>query len=449
MQSGEPETVARDLRAMVADGILFSVMVGVGESYVPAFVMALGHGEVAAGLIASVPVLVGAGLQLVSPAAVRRLGSYRRWVVLCARLQAASFLPLVAGAAWGALDIAWIAAAMVAYWAFGMATGPAWNAWVTSLVPSRIRARFFAHRTRLAQASLMASLVGAGLALDVGRDRGASLAVFGLLFGVALAARLGSSLCLARQSEAPELASHHRALSLPELGREMNQRGTRRLLGYLLAMQLAVNVAAPYFTPFMLGPLGLSYAGFMVLTASAFASRVAVLPLLGRMVERRGTGPLMTGGAVAIVPLPALWLVSHDFVYLLVLQLFAGVAWAAVELATLLSFFERIHDHSRASVLTAYNLLSAASVALGALVGSQVMLGLDGGMTAYAGVFVVSATGRLLTLPLLRRAPATGPEHTDLQLRTLAVRPSAGAVQRPVLATLPEEGRGEDDHSER
>ena len=30
-----------------------------------------------------------------TPAAVRYLGSYRRWVVLCARLQALSFVPLI------------------------------------------------------------------------------------------------------------------------------------------------------------------------------------------------------------------------------------------------------------------------------------------------------------------------------------------------------------------
>jgi hypothetical protein len=75
----------RDLRAMTADGIAFSAMVGLGEAYVPAFALASGLGAVVAGLAATVPMLAGACLQMVTPAAVRRLGSYRRWVVLCAR----------------------------------------------------------------------------------------------------------------------------------------------------------------------------------------------------------------------------------------------------------------------------------------------------------------------------------------------------------------------------
>ena len=47
----------RDLRAITADGVFFSVMVGLGEAYVPAFALAVGLGEIVAGLVATVPML--------------------------------------------------------------------------------------------------------------------------------------------------------------------------------------------------------------------------------------------------------------------------------------------------------------------------------------------------------------------------------------------------------
>ena len=75
-------------------------MVGLGESYVPAFALALGFGAVSASLLATLPMLAGAVIQLITPAAIRRLGSYRRWVVLCAQLQALSFAPHGGGAAY-------------------------------------------------------------------------------------------------------------------------------------------------------------------------------------------------------------------------------------------------------------------------------------------------------------------------------------------------------------
>jgi len=425
----------RDLSSCVWDGVSFSVMVGAGEAYVPAFALAVGLGEVVAGLIATLPMLAGALFQLVTPFAVRALGSYRPWVVACACLQALSFLPLVAGALNGSIGLGWVGFATVSYWSFGMATNPAWNAWVTSLVPAAVRARFFAKRTRAAQAALFASITSAGLLLHWGKSQGSTLPLFGVLFAIAIAGRLVSAVFLSRQSEAPNLAASHRTLPPRAILHSVRSAGSARVLTYLLGMQAAVNVASSFFTPYMLGPLDLSYLQFMSLTAAAFVARILLMPLLGRVVQRHGTNMILWWGAVGIVPLPVLWLVSSDFTYLLLLQVFAGSAWAALEFATLLSFFEGIADTDRASVLSAFNLANATAVATGALVGSQLHGGIEGSADSYFWLFVVSSVGRLAMLGILRGTP-TVKHAVELQLRTLAVRPSAGAVERPILATV-------------
>lgn len=439
----------RDLRAITMDGGFFSGMVGVGESYVPAFVLAVGLGDVAAGLVATLPMLAGALLQLATPWAVLRLGSYRRWVVACACLQAFSFVPLVVGGLAGGITLAWVAVATVAYWGFGMATGPAWNAWITSLVPVEIRPRFFAHRTRIAQGSLLAALLGGGLLLELGRAHGRELWLFSAIFTAALGLRMVSARCLASQSEEPGLPARHKAMDTGRRSAWLRRAGSRRLIVYLVTMTAATYVAAPFFTPYMLGPLELSYGRFMALTATAFVARLAVLPFLGRLVERRGARFVLVRGAWAIVPLPVLWLVSHDYYYLLGVQLVAGSAWAALELATMLALFEAVQDAERTRVLSIFNLANAAAVALGALAGSWIYSALDGGSAGYAALFVVSALGRLATIPLLRHAPA--PEaHVaaeDVSLRTLAVRPSAGAIQRPILPTLEQTRRDPPDQA--
>ena len=70
----------KDLHAISADGTAASVMVGIGEMYLPAFVLALSASDIASGLITSVPLVIGALVQLAAPRIIRRLGSYRRWV---------------------------------------------------------------------------------------------------------------------------------------------------------------------------------------------------------------------------------------------------------------------------------------------------------------------------------------------------------------------------------
>lgn len=445
----EPEPsrrVERDLRSMIGDGIAFSAMVGLGETYVPAFALAAGHGDLVAGLVATLPMLAGAVLQLATPAGVRRVGSHRAWVVSCARLQAASLLPLAIWALLGRVPLPWLFAATSAYWAFGMSTLPAWNAWAGTLVPSYLRARFFARRTRYAQASLLVALLVGGAILDSGeRLLGETTVAFALLLASAALARLVSARFLARQSERPGLVGEQRSLSFAQMRHALEGREAKRVLLYLLGMQVAVQIAAPYFTPFMLGPLGLPYGGFTALVAASFASRIAVLPWLGRLARARGAGWMLRRGALAIVPLPPLWLLSDSFAYLLALQAFSGVAWATLELATLLAFFEGLDPEERTSVLTAYNLASAVALAIGALLGAAIFQSAGGGYAGFASLFAISSLGRILTLPLLVRVRGGGPPREVMLLRTDALRPSIGAVQRPLLPAADDAAEGPRD----
>lgn len=436
----ETATHRRDRRSILGDGVAFSVMVGTGESYLAAFVLAAGLGEVAAGLIATVPMLGGAVLQLVSPWAVRKLRSHRRWVVACALLQALSFAPLIVQAWRGHASLALVYLAAAAYWGFGFATGPAWNTWVGSLIPPTERARFFARRSRWCQAAVLTALLGAGALLEWGDAGAERLGLFGVLFSAAGLARLVSTGFLASQSEPAPLPEDHRHVSFLDFARRFRSRpegatSDSRLLAYLLAMQVGVNVAAPFFTPYMLKHLGLSWTQFTVLTGVVFASRIVALPLLGRIAHRHGARGLMWAGALGITPLPVLWLVSDAYPALLAIQITAGVAWGAVELAILLSFFEHIHASERTGVLTIYNLANAVAIAAGAALGSVVFDALGGGRTAYAALFAISTTGRALALLALRGVRDVSVPEAPLELRTVAVRPNAGALQRPILPT--------------
>jgi len=176
----------------------------------------------------------------------------------------------------------------------------------------------------------------------------------------------------------------------------------------------------------------------MGLTAAAFVARIAVLPLLGPAAHRLGTRAIFRAAAVCIVPLPALWLVSDAYAWLLLVQVLAGAAWAGLEYATQLSFFESLHEHDRASILTVFNLASMLAVTTGCGVATLLFRWGDGGRDAYALLFVVSAAARLVPLAFLRRVPTHEIPISEVALRTLAVRPSAGAIQRPVLPALDE-----------
>jgi len=403
-ENDRPATLRRDLRAIVGDGVAFSVMVGTGESYIPAFALAAGLGEITAGLVATLPMLVGAAFQLVTPAAVRRLGSQRRWVVLCAAAQAASFAPLVIAALAGRLSRPVLFFAAALYWGFGMATGPAWNTWITQIVPRPIRSRFFAVRARWSQVAVLAGLIAGGASLQAGVGSQRPLLIFAALFGTALLARAVSSRFLASQSEPAGVAPDSLRISPGAFWATFRNPAHGRLLLFLIWLQMAVHISAPYFTPFMLGPLKLSYGEYAVLTGTSFVARIAAMPALGSLAHRAGSRRLLWIASLGIVPLPALWLITQHFAWLLLVQVAAGIAWGAFELATLLVFFDDIPDRQRTSVLSMFNLANALAVVIGAGAGSLLFRAFGPQLAGYAVLFVVSSCLRIAGLVWLRRS---------------------------------------------
>ncbi|HVP28049.1 MAG TPA: MFS transporter [Myxococcota bacterium] len=430
-----------DLRAMSFDAAAFSVMVGVGETYVPAFALAVGAGQATAGLLASVPPVAGAVLQLASPAAVHRLGSHRRWVVLCASMQAAAFLPLLAAALVGHIPTAFLFLITSLYWGSGMATGPAWNTWVGTIVPARMRTRYFAWRTRVAQAAVLLGLLAGGATLQIGQERAQPLHAFALLFLVAAICRTVSAALLASQSEPVPLPEDYRHVEAREaLTRLFGHGREARLLLYLLSVQIAVQLSAPYFTPYMLKQLNLPYGSYMTLLAASFGAKILMMPVLAWVSHRFGAHRLLVVGGLGIVPLSLLWLVSDNLGYLLGVQCLAGTFWGAYELATFLLVFETIREDERTSVLTSFNFANAVAMVGGSLVGGFLLKQLGEVHHAYMVIFATSTAARALSVGFLLRIPAEVARPTPLAVRTVAVRPSAGSLDRPIVASLPQEG---------
>ena len=178
-------------------------MVGFGETYFPAFALAVGLGELMAGLVASLPLLAGGIMQTISPLAIRRL---RIAQAMGRVLRDAAGVDIPAAGPGRLLGphrfgvaLLWIVAV---YWAAGLATGPAWNTWIGTLVPrTSARGVLRVPHARRAGGHLPRLPAGRhGAAMDVCPQSRAQL-TFAALFAVAGLCRLGSVWMLMRHSE--------------------------------------------------------------------------------------------------------------------------------------------------------------------------------------------------------------------------------------------------------
>lgn len=406
-------SLRKDLRAIMADGVASNAMIGLGETYLPAFVLALTASQVASGLVATGPMFLGALLQLVSPYVVRSWHSYRRWVVVGTLVQASLFIPLALGAWRGAMPCAAVFLCASVYWGTGMAGGTSWNAWIGPLIPRRVRARYFASRTRYGQlGQLLAFLVG-GAWLQWGAGWGEPLRPFALIFLAAAAIRFFSAWLLQITGEPSKPGPEVATLQPRQLWARVRQDRLGPTLLYILAVQSSVQIASPYFTPYMLRHLGFSYSCYVQMLCASYLAKVVCLPWLGRLVDRWGAKRMATVWGLAIAPIPALWLVSDSFGYLLLLQVLGGAIWAGFELSMLLLWFGSIPQAQRVSILTVFNLGNATAVLLGSLAGGALLSALDAQPEAYWTLFALSSLARLLALGLVlpwpRRAVPPAP----------------------------------------
>jgi len=425
----------RDLAACTGDGLTYSFMVGVGETYLAAFVLALGMEEVTAGLITAIPPLAGGILQLGATAGVNRLGSPRKWVMLCAATQAASLVPLVVGAIAGTMPPWLVFLCASLYWGAALAAGGVWNTWVGLLFPPRIRARYFGRRSRACQMVTLVGLLAGGFLLSAGEASGAALAGFAACFGLAAMARFASLLFLARQGDPPMDGFEHRRVGVLAVLRRAGHATDAKLILFMVSLQAATMVAAPYFNPFMLDELGFSKSTYMTMVAASFLAKSLALPLHARYAERFGARQLLVRSAVGVSVLAAVWMVSPSAWWILPTQILAGALWGGYELATFLLLLETIPAEERTSVMSGYYLLNGLATVTGSLVGAW-LLGPDQAFEGYMLLFAVSTFLRLATLPLALRVTADTRRTVPMSADPIAVRPSAGSIAVPDLAGI-------------
>ncbi len=423
------------MRLSTAEGSLYFVMVGIGETYFVPFALAIGYGETMAGLLAAVPPLIGSIVQLVSTWGIQAVGSMRRWMLIGSALQALSFVPLIVGAIVGWLPV-WLLFLLAAvYHTANMAQGPAWSAWITTLVPRRVRSKYFGRRTAIMQGGVLAGTVAGGLVLG---DGDPAVARFAWLFGGACLIRFICMRLLAMHAEPVPLPSSYRHVGAGELKSRLSTGADVRLMAYMLIGVLVQAIAHPFFVPYIIDERGLGEQKFMFLVSAAILGRMVASHHLGDLAHRYGARRVYWIGMITTAPISAFWALAGSFELLLVIQFLSGFAFGAAELGAMLLRYETIPEHERSSLMATFNCLSGVAMLIGSLLGAWVLSALDESFAGYAVVFGLCAAFRVLLVPALALVPAEVRHPRELPVRPIGADPSSGERTRAELPAISE-----------
>lgn len=384
----------KSLRLSLFDAFLCSLMIGAGETYLPAYALSIGMGEIFAGILSTLPIVSGAFLQLITPRGLQRIRSHKNWVVASATLQALTFIPLIYFSATKAPNFWMLFLILSLYWGSGFAAGPAWNYWMGRLVQVEEGSRYFAKRARVSQVGILLGLIGGGVALHNNVELGPFSSVFTMLFVFAFACRLLSSFILSSQYFDPDWNKQ------PKLGFRDSwkvfwaNKSKRQFFFYLAPFQAAVFVSSPFVTPYMLAQVRMDYGAYMTAIGVLFVGKILTLVLIDRYRQHASGFSLLVLGAGSIVPLPALWAISSEMYFIFFLQLLSGMAWAFVEVGLSLIFFKDIKHEEKVPMLTVYNLLNSLAIIFGTYIGGKVLWALGEKVSSYYVVFVLGSVTR-------------------------------------------------------
>ncbi len=358
----------------------------------------------------------------------------------------------------GAALTAFLALYAVSFVIFN-ASANAWTGWMTELVPSRIRGRYFGRRNLASTMAAVATLFVGGQFVDRWREYAAARALveavadllprasarwagdavaYGLLFLLAASMSVICGVLLALQHEPrrKRAAAPAARASLAESWRAtITDKRFQGLLLFAVFFNLLNGPAAPFWTPFMIKHVGVSIAQIAQFGMIGNAARVVALFFWGRWIDRYGSRPIL-GLCIAIASIHPLYYVvaRPGLVWPLYLDaISSGLVWGGIELAIFKLLLAAARPERKemyfAVYVTATGLaFSATQLLAGHLIDDLVALEwVASSRSPLVGIFVFTTVARLACLFMLRwihepaassfgdtvRRIARGPERTE------------------------------------
>ncbi len=339
------EEVRHGLKLVTRDGLATQAMVTLtGGIFLVAFALQLGASNTVIGLLAAIPPLAEL-LQIPAIYIVDRI-RIRRLVVVAASLAARlCWIPiiLIPFSLSPGQGILVLIASIVLYSSFSAVSHCGWNSWMRDLIPQDRLGEFFSHRLTLSTAlALVISLV-AGFFIDSWEIAFPDLAAYGysVLFLLGLVAGLFGITLLARTPEPRMIVEGEENGLFAAIGRPFADINFRNLIVFLGSWNFAVNLAAPFFTVYMLQRIGLDVSLVVALSVLSQIMNIVFYRSWGRVSDRFSnksvlavSGPLFMLAIFAwmFVTLPDVYVLTYPL--LVLIHILMGISLAGVSLAS-------------------------------------------------------------------------------------------------------------------
>ncbi len=353
----------------IYDGMSYSVMQGSGEYFISPFIIKLGATNFQIGLLSSLSSLLASISHLFSTEISDYLKSRKKVILPSVLLQAIIWIPLIFNALmWKSVNLTLLLFSIYAI-SGSMASAP-YSSWLGDIVRKDI-GHYFGLRSKLVRLVSFATTLISGFILN--KFAGVnSLIGFSVLFLISFVARFISYNFIKKMHEPPIKVEKEHYFTFIQFVKKMRYSNFGVFVLYLFFLQMAVSIASPYFTPFLLKYLKLDYKTFVFIDITTAVAMFLTLEAWGKLSDKIGNKRIMNFNAYLISAYPVFWLLSRNHIYLMVVNFISGVAWAGFALSSSNYVYDAVTTEKRTRCIAYSNFFKGIAVFIGAMFGAFV-----------------------------------------------------------------------------
>jgi MFS family permease len=430
----EQNKIKKSLRFSLFDGVFASCMTGMTADYITPYALALKASVSQVGILSAIPNLASSLVQLRSADLVERLKSRKKIINLFVLLHALMALPIIlVPYLFKTRAVPSLIIFITLFISLNAFAGPAWSSLMSDYIPYKMRGKYFGWRNKILGVVTIICAFIAGTILHYFKNN--ILRGFLIVFSIAFVSRLVSWYFLTQMYEPPFKLKKESYFSFLDFIRRIKESNFVKFVIFAASLNFCVNLAAPFFSVFMIRDLRLDYFTYTVVVTAVPITQIFTIGRWGRHADKVGNVKILKLTSLFIASLPLWWLLNQNPVYLVFIQALSGFAWSGFGLCAVNFIYDAVTPEKRTRCISYFNVFTGTALCLGALLGGYLVNVLPRilGYKIFS-LFFISSSLRFIVVFLLSgkiREVRTAEKITsrDLFYSVIGVKPMLGVTQ--------------------
>ncbi len=385
------EKINATLKSSKKEGVYASISTNVGATYISPFAIFMNATSSQVGILTAIINLIPSVIQLWAARLNEKI-SRKKLVMRGVLYQTLTWIPIILVGILFYYNFSHVIPLLILFvgifYAFGGIVYPAWFSWMGSLVPEKTRGKYFSRRNILVGIFGIFALVMGAVILESSKKIGENYGdiilwtLFGFItiFLLAFITRIYTIKLFSEHYEPKIKIKKEDYFSFIQFLKRAPETPFGRFTIFRGFLSIAIGIAAPFWTVYMLRNLNFSYIWFMAVIVLTAVFQILFLPVLGKASDKFGNMGIVKLSSNLMFLIPLLWFFSiyipNDlFVKLyivLVPSVISGFAWAGYNLSTNNYIYDTVNQEKRTYGVSYMNLIVGIGLFIGSLIGSLI-----------------------------------------------------------------------------